>query len=236
MEGIQIFINKIGAQRDIALITVKGLIDVNTSPELVKAINSVLKDDHNQLIVDLGNVSYISSAGWGVFVGEIKGIRERGGDLKLVHMTPEVQQVFEMLEFHRIIRHYDTIEEAVNEFDLLRGWDIAKGRWGETTEVISKEILPSSKVPSGEPRPGRESFKFRTHQRKPKIDEATLPLSEKIKLIIIENPLLNSWGIWKTLRSERFGRTKISWFRLRSLLKQLDLDSKAKRYRFYRSR
>jgi anti-sigma B factor antagonist len=70
-----------------------------------------MKSGTFNIIIDSSNVDYISSAGWGIFISEIKGIREKGGDLKLVRMIPDVYKVFELLEFHYIIKAFDTIEK-----------------------------------------------------------------------------------------------------------------------------
>ena len=94
MEGIQVSVEKTGPQSDISIIRVGGYIDTTTSSELERALDSLLKAGVYQVIIDLGNVDYISSAGWGIFISEIKGIRERGGDLKLARMIPDVYEVF----------------------------------------------------------------------------------------------------------------------------------------------
>ena len=70
----------------------------------------------NEVVVDLKDVDYISSAGWGIFIGEIKDIRHRGGDLKLSGMVGDVYEVFQLLEFHSILQAYDTSEEAISSF------------------------------------------------------------------------------------------------------------------------
>ena len=113
MEGIEISQTKVGARRDVAMLSVKGYVDTMTCSILLSKIAENVNAGTLHIIVDMAQVNYVSSAGWGVFVGEIKGIRERGGDLKLVQMTPEVYDVFEMLEFNRILSYYDALEEAM---------------------------------------------------------------------------------------------------------------------------
>ncbi len=51
-------------------------------------------------------------------MNEIREIRKKGGDPKLANMIPEVYEVFELFEFHHILRAHDTIEEAIKEFGL----------------------------------------------------------------------------------------------------------------------
>jgi hypothetical protein len=189
----------------------------------------------------MGQVNYVSSAGWGVFVGEIKGIRENGGDLKLVQMMPEVYDVFEMLEFHRILECYDSIEEAIDDFDLSIGLDVTKSVFqaSPTRERGFAEVAVSP-PPVNRPPVMRESDGSRAKSRpaftKPKINEHALPFTEKIKAIVIGNPALGAWKIRQELNTERFGYTQVSWWKVYRTLRALNLASKEQRYRFYRSR
>lgn len=236
MEGIEISEGRVGARRDIKLVTVKGYVDTMTCSILLNKITNILGSGVFHIIIDMAQVNYVSSAGWGVFVGEIKGIREKGGDLKIVQMTPEVYDVFEMLEFHRILSYYDCIEEAINDFDLSIGLDITKSvkksyssRKGSSAVAAPSLAQRSIKSSASQP---QSHYIF----KKPKIDERKLPLTEKIKLVIIDDPTRGASKIKKSLNSRRFGYTKASVFRVYRLLRKLNLESKAKRYRFYRSR
>jgi anti-anti-sigma factor len=90
MEGIQVSTEVAGSEGQVSIIKVGGYIDTTTSSEVERALNSLLKQGRYKIIIDLGNVDYISSAGWGIFISEIKSIRENNGDLKLVSMIPDV--------------------------------------------------------------------------------------------------------------------------------------------------
>jgi hypothetical protein len=43
-------------------------------------------------------------------------MRENGGDLKLARMIPPVQEIYQLLEFDRILEAYHTLEEAQRSF------------------------------------------------------------------------------------------------------------------------
>jgi anti-sigma B factor antagonist len=115
MEGIQVSVSETGPGKNISAIKVGGYIDTTTSAEVERSLDELVRNGNYNVIIDLANVDYISSAGWGIFISEIKGIRERGGDLKLANMIPDVYEVFELLEFHYILKAYDTVEEAVKD-------------------------------------------------------------------------------------------------------------------------
>jgi anti-sigma B factor antagonist len=116
MNDITISFSKPEGNPGISIVIVKGFIDTTTSNELEGSIKKLLHEQRFDIIIDLANVDYISSAGWGIFISEIKKIRENGGDLKLVSMVGDVYEVFELLEFQTILESYDNIEEAVVSF------------------------------------------------------------------------------------------------------------------------
>ncbi len=219
------------------MLTVKGYVDTMTCGILLNRITENLNNGTLHIVIDMAQVNYVSSAGWGVFVGEIKGIRERGGDLKIVQMTPEVYDVFEMLEFNKILSYYDTIEEAINDFDFSLGLDITKSLKRSLNQQVETKAQATPLVAAQRlaPRPASSDGSQFVY-KKTKVDEKVIPLTEKIKLVIIDDPRRGAFKIKKALMSERFGYTKVSALKIYRTLKKLNLETTEKRYRFYRSR
>jgi anti-sigma B factor antagonist len=236
MQGIEIGVNQIGARGDIVLLKIKGYVDTTTSSDLYARLSKLIKDGYYRFVVDMGGVNYVSSAGWGVFVGEIRDIRENGGDLKIVQMTPDVYEVFAMLEFNKILDYYDTLEESINDFDISLGLDITKSTARKPVEINKEDIEVTSQIIKKPPSSTDRKEKKWSSLSHPKIDDDKLPLVEKIKKIIVENPAKGIWEIKKDLNSQRFGYEKVNFFKLRSLLVLHNLETKEKRFRFYRSR
>ena len=176
----------------------------------------------------------MSSAGWGVFVGEIKGIRENGGDLKIVQMLPEVNEIFEMLEFNRILSAYDNVEEAIDDFDLAIGLDITKSVTRKLPVENGAAQVETIAAPVRKPNPEKKSG--RSTYTKPKVDPGQLPLSEQIKIIVMKDPMQGAFKIKKELRNEMFGGKKTGIWTIYKTLKKLNLETNEKRVRFYRSR
>ena len=234
MQGIQIQAHDVGSRLDISLISVSGYIDTTTCQEMAKIIQELMKQNKAQIIVDLGRVTYISSAGWGVFVGEIKNVREKGGDLKFVQMVPEVFEVFEMLEFNKILNFYESVEEAIDEFDLLRGIDITQMD-KESLNAAARSLVTLSA--------GKPTLPIHIQEKRSKLysdeDEMSYkdyPVMERIKKIVAENPMTGIFDIRRRLRTEKYGNVKIGLFRLHGILRTLNLETREKRFRFYRSR
>jgi pSer/pThr/pTyr-binding forkhead associated (FHA) protein len=65
------------------------------------------------------------------------------------------------------------------------------------------------------------------------VDPSSLQLGDKIKAAICENPLADDAWLRTRLGESDFGKEKISRQDLLALLKQMDLDSNLKRYRYF---
>ncbi len=93
-------------------IRVDGVIDTTTSAELEETIDSLFNRGRFHIILDLAGVDYISSAGWGVLISRIRDIRDNRGDILLAGMAANVLEVYELLEFDSVLKHFDSIESA----------------------------------------------------------------------------------------------------------------------------
>jgi anti-sigma B factor antagonist len=100
------------------MVKVGGYIDITTSDELEKVIESLLASNNYNIIVDLDDVDYISSRGWSIFLSKLKEIRDNGGDLKLARMKEAVYEVYVVLEFFWFLKVYETLDAAISDFEL----------------------------------------------------------------------------------------------------------------------
>ena len=80
--------------------TVEGRLDTNTSPELEARINEVI-GNANKLIMDLGNLEYISSAGLRVLLGAVQQM-EGKGEMIVRNLSQAVREVFDLTGFSRL--------------------------------------------------------------------------------------------------------------------------------------
>ena len=83
------------------IIEVAGRLDTMTASSLDKAINEDIGEVKN-LVLDLKNLEYISSAGLRVLLSTQKKM-QKVGTMKLVNVREEVMEVFEMTGFADIL-------------------------------------------------------------------------------------------------------------------------------------
>ncbi|MBI3586267.1 MAG: STAS domain-containing protein [Ignavibacteriales bacterium] len=106
-------------QRDgegISVIDLKGYLDAHTATDLETAFQKLLNDKKYNIIVNCRDLSYISSAGLGVFMAYIEDVRKNNGDIKLSNMSPKVYNVFDLLGFPILYEIYKDEQEAIVKF------------------------------------------------------------------------------------------------------------------------
>jgi anti-sigma B factor antagonist len=102
---------------DITKVTVQGFLDAHTVPEMEKVIQDLIHDGKYKIIVDFKELSYISSAGLGVFMSVIGDVKSNDGDIVLMEMPPKIYKVFDLLGFTEIFTIVDNEEMAIHAFD-----------------------------------------------------------------------------------------------------------------------
>ena len=78
-----------------------GRLDTTTAPALDKAINEDIADTNN-LVLDIKELEYISSAGLRVLLGAQKKM-QKIGSMKVINVCEAVMEVFEMTGFADIL-------------------------------------------------------------------------------------------------------------------------------------
>src|SRR5262245_5636655 len=96
---------EIKIQKDIGdkgngVLTVKltGSLDTATAPQLAEQLAPALARSTRDIVFDLAELKFISSAGLRVFASTRKVLKERDGQVSFVHMQPQIREVFEIMK------------------------------------------------------------------------------------------------------------------------------------------
>ena len=81
-----------------------------------RKIRDLVERGHVEIVVDLGGVTYIDSSGVGMLVGKLKAVREKGGDIRLLHVTTRGQRLFWMLKMLTVFEVFEDEAQAVRSF------------------------------------------------------------------------------------------------------------------------
>lgn len=100
----------------VTVVAVTGSIDALTADALVTALSDELVAGRTRLVAHFGAVEYTSSAGLRVLLTTLKDARQRGGDLRLSDIRPNVRQVLELSGFTSILKCFADVDAAIASF------------------------------------------------------------------------------------------------------------------------
>lgn len=91
-----------------------GELDHHSAEEVrVKVDDRIERDNIKKLILNFSGVTFMDSSGIGVVVGRFKKISSLGGSLSITNISNNVKKVFELSGLFKIIKNYDTVDEAL---------------------------------------------------------------------------------------------------------------------------
>lgn len=82
-------------------VLLSGRLDTTTAPELEDFMEKELKDTQ-ELVFDLTDLEYISSAGLRVLL-KVQKYMNKKGDFKLTHVSEVIEEIFEITGFSDIL-------------------------------------------------------------------------------------------------------------------------------------
>jgi anti-sigma B factor antagonist len=103
----------------VQVVELRGYLDAHTSPELENTFQKLLQEGKYKIVVNCKDLSYISSAGLGVFMAFIEDVRKHNGDIKLSNMSPKIYNIFDLLGFPLLYDITNDESDAVKKFSLL---------------------------------------------------------------------------------------------------------------------
>ncbi|MCK4851644.1 MAG: STAS domain-containing protein [Candidatus Omnitrophica bacterium] len=107
---------KLEDKSGVSVVFVKGDIDINTSPDIKKFFDELIKDRKEKVVINLGDVSYVDSSGLATFVEILKKLRSYGGKLKLTNLSSKVRGLFEITKLTKLFDIFDEETAAIGSF------------------------------------------------------------------------------------------------------------------------
>ena len=97
---------RVERRSQIAVIAVEGSVDGATAPTLVASFREEVLGGFVRIVGDFSRVDYTSSAGLRALLETVKETRQRGGDLRLAAVQPDVLRVLDLAGFTGILKLY----------------------------------------------------------------------------------------------------------------------------------
>ena len=102
---------------DITVLDLKGKMTLGEGDELLKdKINSLMNQGRGKILMNLGEVPYIDSAGLGEIVRTYTTVSRQGGTMKLVNLTKRITDLLAITKLLTVFETYDNEAEALKSY------------------------------------------------------------------------------------------------------------------------
>ena len=101
----------------VTVVTLTGRITLgDESNHLRNEVKELLEQGKKKLVLDLGDVSYIDSAGLGTLVAAYTSARNRGAEIRLANITKKFDELLNITKLLTVFPVYSSVGEAVKNF------------------------------------------------------------------------------------------------------------------------
>lgn len=98
---------------DIPVLRVVGEIDVYTAPEFKSALNKTILTGASHLVIDLTDVSYMDSSGFGALLSATKQVRPKGGTVNLVGCSEAIERMLKITSLDTVFGMFPCLDDAL---------------------------------------------------------------------------------------------------------------------------
>ncbi|MET7852438.1 STAS domain-containing protein [Streptomyces avermitilis] len=104
-------------REDVALVTVKGFLDVDTGTELHHHLANQMHHGRRHLLLDLSAVPFMDSSGINIILKAYKETRRVQGSVRLIDPAPAVQRILDLTGVSLTVPSAKSLDDALAETD-----------------------------------------------------------------------------------------------------------------------
>ena len=103
---------------NVMIVDVSGKITLGDGGDaaLKDKMRSLIQQGQKNILLNLGDVSYVDSAGLGAIVGSYATLNKNGGALKLVNTTKRIKDLLSITKLLMVFECHDNEADAVKSF------------------------------------------------------------------------------------------------------------------------
>src|SRR5437660_8975618 len=103
---------------DVMIVDVSGKVTLGDGGDtmLKDKMRSLVQQGHKKILLNLGEVSYVDSAGLGEIVQAYATLNKNGGKLKLLNVTKRIKDLLAITKLLTVFDTFDNEAEAVRSF------------------------------------------------------------------------------------------------------------------------
>jgi anti-sigma B factor antagonist len=104
-------------ERDVAVLDLKGRIRINGGTlALHRSIRCLVEEGKTKILLNLAGVTHIDSTGLGELISSYITVSNKGGQIKLVHLTERLKDIMTITKLLTVFDVYDNEPDALASF------------------------------------------------------------------------------------------------------------------------
>lgn len=101
----------------VTILDIHGKITIGEgSAEIRNRVRDLLQADRKNILLNLGDVSYVDSSGIGELVSSYTTVTNQGGQLKLLNLTKKLRELLAITKLLTVFDTFDDERKAIESF------------------------------------------------------------------------------------------------------------------------
>lgn len=101
---------------EVTVLDLQGRLVLDETEHFRRRVDDLVQKDRLKVLLNLKDVTYIDSAGVGMMVGKYLSLRRKGGDVKLLHLSPRSHRVMTITKLLTVFEAFDSEDQAIASF------------------------------------------------------------------------------------------------------------------------
>ncbi len=86
------------------------------SEPVKEELNNLFNKPNSKVALNLEGINFIDSSGFGVFLSAMKTANNNYGSFKICNISPEVLELFKLLQLHNVFEIYGSLDDCLKSF------------------------------------------------------------------------------------------------------------------------
>jgi len=94
-------------------------VNIDNGKDLWIFFKTIIDGGVKKIIINLKDLDFIDSSGIGILINTAKLIRSKNGEFVMCNSSPDIKNVFKIINLQNFIKVYNTEHEAIDSFRYL---------------------------------------------------------------------------------------------------------------------
>lgn len=105
---------------EVSIVDLTGQLTSFASGALRDTVGGLMRRGRKKIVLNVHGLLYLDSSGVGELVNCYMNVIKQGGEMKVVGLTPKVEEVLKITQLYRIFQEFQNEEEALQSFPPVK--------------------------------------------------------------------------------------------------------------------